>query len=348
MEAREKLRMAIHEYKQGTLVAGSNQTLKQFLEQWLQAKRMELKDGTYRYYKGYVETHILPALGHLKLQKVNDAHLQSFYAALLEKKTYRDKNLSPNTVRLIHSILHEAFDAAVRAKKVAANPCSLVTPPRSTKKELRYLTAEQALHLLEVAGTRQHRLECLLILALTTGMRQGELLALHWSDIDFARGTVHVARSLAYHHSPQGTRHQYQEAEPKTANSRRTIPLPDVALRALQAHRLKQVEERLHAPTWKIHNLVFTNQYGGYLNQSILRHEVKQLLHEAELPALRFHDLRHSAATILISMGVNSRVVQERLGHSTISITLRVYGHVTESMQRDAMQKLDEAFSRPS
>ncbi len=347
-EAREKLQVAIHTYKQGTLVAGSHQTLKQFLEQWLQAKRMELKDGTYRYYKSYIETHIVPALGHLKLQKVNDAHLQSFYTALLEKKTHKDKNLSPNTVRLIHSILSEAFDAAVRAKKIAANPCALVTPPRSSKEELRYLTAEQALHLLEVGRARQHRFEYLLTLALTTGMRQGELLALHWQDIDFTRGTLHVARSLAYHHSPQGTRHQYREAEPKTANSRRTIPLPDVALRALQAHRLRQAEERLRAPAWKYPDLVFTNQYGGYLNQSILRHEVKQLLHEAGLPALRFHDLRHSAATILISLGVNSKVVQERLGHSTISITLGVYGHVTESMQRDAMQKLDDAFSRPS
>ena len=174
------------------------------------------------------------------------------------------------------------------------------------------------------------------------------MFLVHWSDIDFARGTLHVARLLAYHHSTQGTRHQYREAEPKTANSRRTIPLPDVALRALQAHRLKQVEQRLRARAWKNHDLVFTNQYGGYLNQSILRQEVKQLLHEAGLPALRFHDLRHSAATILISMGVNSKVVQERLGHSTISITLGVYGHVTESMQRDAMQKLDEAFYRPS
>ena len=347
-EAREKLRVAINAYKQGTLVAGSNQTLKQFLEQWLQAKRMELKDGTYRYYKTYVQTHIIPALGHLKLQRVNDAHLQSFYAALLEKKTCRGKNLSPNTVRLIHCILSEAFDAAVRAKKVSTNPCALVTPPRSSKKELRYLTAEHALHLLEVARAKQHRLECLLTVALTTGMRQGELLALHWSDIDFARGTVHVARSLAYHHSTEGTQHQYREAEPKTANSRRTIPLPDVAIRALQAHRLKQMEERLRAQSWKIHDLVFTNQYGGYLNQSILRREVKQLLQEAGLPILRFHDLRHSAATILISMGVNSKVVQERLGHSTISITLGVYGHVTESMQRDAMQKLDDAFSRPS
>jgi integrase len=255
---------------------------------------------------------------------------------------------TPNTVRLIHSILSEAFDAAVRAKKVAANPCALVTPPRSTKKELRYLTAEQALHLLEVARAKQHRLECLLTVALTTGMRQGELLALHWSDIDFARGTVHVARSLAYHHSSEGTRHQYREAEPKTASSRRTIPLPDVALRALQAHRLKQIEERLRARAWKVDDLVFTNQYGGYLNQSSLRREAKQLLQEAGLPTLRFHDLRHSAATILISMGVNSRVVQERLGHSTISITLGVYAHVTESMQRDAMQKLDDAFSRPS
>jgi integrase len=347
-EAREKLRAAIYKYEQGTLVAGSNQTLKQFLEQWLQAKRMELKDGTYRYYKSYVETHILPALGHLKLQKVSDVHLQSFYTALLEKKTPRNKNLSPNTVRLIHSILSEVFDAAMRAKKIVANPCALVTPPRPTKKELSYLTSEQAQHLLGVARTRQHRLECLLTLALTTGMRQGELLALHWPDIDFTRGTVHVARSLAYHHNSNGTRHEYREAEPKTASARRTIPLPDVALRALQAHRLRQKEERLRAPTWKNPDLVFTNQYGGHLNQSILRTQVKQLLYEAGLPALRFHDLRHSAATILISMGVNSKVVQERLGHSTISITLGVYGHVTESMQREAMQKLDDAFSRPS
>jgi len=114
------------------------------------------------------------------------------------------------------------------------------------------------------------------------------MFLVHWSDIDFARGTVHVARSLAYHHSTQGTRHQYREAEPKTANSRRTIPLPDVALRALQAHRLKQVEQRLRARARKNHDLVFTNQYGGYLNQSILRQEVKQLLHEVGLPALAF------------------------------------------------------------
>jgi len=313
-EAREKLRVAFNAYKQGTLVAGSNQTLKQFLEQWLQAKRMELKDGTYRYYKAYVQTHIVPALGHLKLQKVNDAHLQSFYAALLEKKTRTGKNLSPNTIRLIHSILSEVFDAAMRAKKVATNPCALVTPPRSSKKELRYLTAEQALHLLEVARARQHRLECLLTVALTTGMRQGELLALHWSDIDFGKGTVHVARSLAYHHSTEGTKHQYREAEPKTVNSRRTIPLPDVALRALQAHRLKQKEEQLRTRAWKNHDLVFTNQYGGYLNQSILRREVKQLLHEAGLPALRFHDLRHSAATILISMGSTPRSCKSAWG----------------------------------
>ncbi len=163
-EAREMLRVAINAYKQGTLVAGSNQTLKQFLEQWLQAKRMELKDGTYRYYKTYVQTHIMPALGHLKLQRVNDAHLQSFYAALLEKKTPRGKNLSPNTVRLIHCILSEAFDAAVRAKKLAANPCALVTPPRSSKKELRYLTGEQALHLLEVARGNSWRCTGLILI----------------------------------------------------------------------------------------------------------------------------------------------------------------------------------------
>ena len=232
-------------------------------------------------------------------------------------------------------------NAATKAKKIAANPATLVTPPRIVRKELQFLTLEQAKQLL--ASVRNHRFEGLLTLALATGMRQGELLALHWSDVDFEKKTVHVRRSLSYR-NPEGRGYEYKEVETKTATSNRTIPLPDFALAALQRQRVQQLETRLQAPGWQERGLVFANGKGGYIDAKQLREQLKKLLEEAHLPLIRFHDLRHSAATILLAMGVNAKVIQERLGHSHISITLGVYGHVTESMQREAMSKLDDQF----
>jgi integrase len=187
----------------------------------------------------------------------------------------------------------------------------------------------------------------LLTLAIVTGMRQGELLALRWNDIDVPKATVRVIRSLSYR-NPDGTGYEHKEEEPKTKSSKRTIPLPDFALEALQKHRVQQLEMRLKAPEWEDKGLVFPNDKGGYLWVDPLRKQLKKLLREAGLPAIRFHDLRHSAATILLAMGVNAKVIQERLGHSHISITLGVYGHVTESMQREAITKLDDQFKRSS
>ncbi len=326
----------MHDLEQRSLVTAAQQSLKTYMEHWLQAKRLELKDGTYTYYRIYIETYIVPALGYMKLQRLTDAHIQSFYADLLE-------DLSANTVRLIHGILRSALDAAVKSKKIVANPCRLATPPRAVKNELTYLTLEQAQRLLEAA--RDHRLACLLTVAIASGMRQGELLALRWSDIDFAKAKVHVARSLSYH-NPDGTGHTYKEEEPKTRSSRRTIPLPDFAMEALQKHRIQQVEMRLKAAEWKDKGLVFPNSKGGYLWVRTLIIQFRKLLEKAGLPAIRFHDLRHSVATILLAMGVSPKVIQERLGHSNISITLGVYGHVTESMQQEATTKLNEQFKR--
>ena len=296
-EAYAKLQQALFEQKQGTLVTAPQQSLKAHMEHWLQVKRLELKDGTYTYYRVYTEAYILPALGHIRLQKLTDAQIQSFYADILE-------DVSANTVRLIHGILRGALDAAVRSKKIASNPCRLVTPPRAVKKELAYLTLEQAQQLLETA--RNHRLECLLTLAIVTGMRQGELLALRWTDIDVTKATVRVIRSLSYR-NPDGTGYEHKEEEPKTKSSKRTIPLPDFALEALQKHRVQQLEMRLKAPEWEDKGLVFPNDKGGYLWVDPLRRQLKKLLREAGLPAIRFHDLRHSAATILLAMGVNAK-----------------------------------------
>lgn len=183
-------------------------------------------------------------------------------------------------------------------------------------------------------------MEGLLTLDVTTGMRLGELLALRWQDIDFEHRSLHIRRSMGFI-SGQG----YVEFEPKTARSRRKILLPPFVCEVLRQHRTRQLEERLKMGTvWRERDLVFCNRYGDFLDPSHLRQRFDRLLKDAGLPDVRFHDLRHSAATILLSMGIHPKVVQEILGHSQISMTLDTYSHVLPSMQQEAMDKLDDLF----
>lgn len=335
-EALAAKRKMLHELEQGQLVTAKQQTVKAYLEQWLQAKRMELKAGTYQYYRLKVIRYIIPALGHLKLQKLTDTHIQALYARLLE-------TLSPNTVRLTHGILYTALSDAVKQHKLMSNPAQFVTLPRKQKQELAYLTPEQMWQFLNAA--RGYSLECLFITALATGMRQGELLALRWADIDLERKTVHVVRSLSFH-DPDGAGYEYTEVEPKTQSSRRTIPLTDFALASISEHRKRQLAMRLKCAEWQNKDLVFTNSTGGFVHISTLTRQLRRILASAGLPLLRFHDLRHTAATNLLSLGVSPRVVQEWLGHSDISITLGIYAHVTQGMKQQAMDLLNEQFRR--
>jgi len=180
-------------------------------------------------------------------------------------------------------------------------------------------------------------------MAATTGMRLGELLALRWSDIDMAKKTVRVVRSLSYR-NPDGDGCRLKEEEPKTASSKRTIPLTEFMIAALSAHRKRQVETRLKMPSWRNAEIVFTNDEGGYAWPQTIRLQLADLLAEAELPAIRFHDLRYTAATMLNSLGVNIKVVAEWLGHSSVATTLQVYGHVSEGMRGEARDKLNELF----
>jgi integrase len=222
-------------------------------------------------------------------------------------------------------MLHKALDHAVRWGLVPRNVCDAVSLPKQKRHEIQPLTEKQARQLLVAA--RGHSLEGLLTLAVTTGMRSGELLALRWQDINFDTASLHIRRSMGYI-SGKG----YLEFEPKTAKGRRKIVLPGFVCEVLKQHHTRQVEERLKAGArWQDHDLVFCNIYGGYLDP-------------AHLPDVRFHDLRHSAATILLSMGVHPKVVQEILGHSQISITMDTYSHVLPSMQQEAMRKLDDVF----
>jgi len=219
--------------------------------------------------------------------------------------------------------------------------CDLVKPPRKERFEIKPLTVEQVQTLL--SSLRGHKWEALFTLALATGMRRGELLGLKWQDINFSAETLQVLRVLTRVPTKMPEReHVYVEAEPKTKNSRRSVLIAPFALEALREHRVHQLEAKLKAGAyWQEHDYVFCTLHGTHLGPNHVVEEFKKVLKQAGLPDIRFHDLRHSAATLLLSLGVHPKVVQELLGHTQISMTMDVYSHVLPSMQQDAMSKLN-------
>jgi integrase len=255
-EAQEKLHAALNEQKQGMLTTGPKQTVKDYLNYWLEIHRAKLKMSTYALYKGHVETHILPALGHIQLQKLTVDQVQAFYTKLLKNK------LSAGTVRVIHAILFAALKDAVKWKRLAVNVCTAVTLPQLAQGERQPLTKEQALQLLVAA--KGNRLECLLTLALATGTRLGELLALRWDDMNLEERTLQVSHTARY-----VSGFGMIESEPKTESSRRSIILPQFVMDMLKQHRTSQLETRLKAgAAWQEHGLVFPK--GLSLTQPLL------------------------------------------------------------------------------
>ena len=338
-EVQEKLAAALQEQKQGMLIATPRQTVGQFLTDWLEnTHKQSVRPRTYERYEEAIRLHLIPVLGKYQLQKLSAQHVQAFYARKLKE------GLSPSTVIYYHSILHNALETAVKWGLVSRNVCDLVTAPRRIRFEIQPFTPEQVQSFF--AAIRGHKWEALFTLALATGMRQGELLGLKWQDINFSTGTLQVRRMLTRVSSETSVR-VFIEAEPKTQQSRRSITIASFAFEALKQHRLRQLETRLKADTlWEEHDYVSCTLVGTHLRPSHVVDEFKKLLKKANLPDIRFHDLRHSAATLLLSLGIHPKVVQEMLGHTQISMTMDIYSHVLPSMQQDAVSKLNDLLMR--
>jgi integrase len=293
-------------------------------------------DGSFTVKYKKLVNYIVEDFGHIWLQKLTPEHVRRFYT----KKG--NDGLSSKTIHSIHGVLHLALENAVRWNYVPRNVCDLVKPPRIVSREVIPLTLEQAHTLLE--SVRLHRLEVLLTMAVVTGMRRGELLALRWSTLDFECQTLLVLRTVDYI-----SKYGYVETEPKTAAGKRLVSLPSFLIDMLKQHRFQQAELQLKlGEEWENRDLVFPDLHGGYFNPNYLLKIFKKILQDAGIPHMHFHDLRHSAATILLSMGVNMKVVQELLGHSDISITLGRYSHLLPSMQKEVMEKWDHAFGNES
>jgi len=333
-EAQKKMRRGQRDIDAGLPIVGDKQTVDQFLSTWLETAKQQLKPGSFHRYETNTRLHILPVIGKHALSKLTPQHVQALYTQKMES------GLSSTTVRQIHLILHRALKDAQRMGLVQRNVTEMVRPPRTRKIEMKTLDARQVDLFFEAVANE--RLEALFVLAVTTGMRQGELLGLRWQDVDVDKGVLHINRTLYMRGG------SIILSEPKTLHSKRTIHLTKLAIYALRKHRIKYLQEALaFGPTWNAeYNLVFPTSTG---NPILASHLVEQPFHrvlkKAGLPMIRFHDLRHTAATLMLEHGINPKVVSEILGHSDIAITLGVYGHITPRMQQMAMEAIDKLFS---
>lgn len=285
---------------------------------------------SFRRYTDACALHIVPEIGTVAVNRLTPIQVQTAYSRLASK------GLSGTTIQLIHGVLHKALDDAVRWDVVVRNVTDMVDAPRRSTVEVRALNPSEARLLLEAA--KGDPLEAFYITALTTGLRLGELQALRWSDVDMSRRRLQV---VATYQGMADGRPQF--AEPKTARSRRGIHLSEMAVAALRDHRAGELAKRLKAgPAWHDYGLVFTNAIGRPLDGDYMRKKsFAALLDRAGLPPMRFHDLRHAAATILMSDGVPVKAISEMLGHSDITTTLRIYAHVLPTAHDQAAASMD-------
>jgi integrase len=328
-EVADKLRLAIQAQRDGVLAAPSRLTVDQFLASWLEdVARVRLRPRTYCSYVQVVRLHVSPHLGRLPLRTLSPHALQKWINAL------HGGGLGARTCQYARAILRSALSQALRWGHVTRNAASLIEIPRVPRHEITPLRPDQARAVLAVA--REHRLGALFTVALALGLRQGEALGLRWGAVSFTARQIEVRSAL------QRVGGQWRFVEPKSARSRRTVALPRVVVVALRAQRLRQRRERLLAgAAWREHDLVFSTRVGTPIEASNLTKTFRTVLARAEVPRVRFHDLRHTAATFLLAQGVDSRTIMETLGHSQISLTLNTYAHVLPSLQKDAAEKMD-------
>jgi integrase len=316
-----KLARGLTQHQQGYEFANERLTVEQFLGRWLEAKQGTVRPGTWTRYEELVRLHVNPKIGKRRLARLKPEQLQQFYTELQSSR-------SSATLLKVHRMLHSAFKLAVRWDAMAQNITELViAPPTRQRHEFDTFTAAQARSFLKAA--QGDRLEALYVLAITTGMRQGELLGLRWQDVDLERRQLQLVRQL------------------KTRQSRRAVLLPELAASALVEHRQRQaVEREQQGVVWEEHGLVFANTVGRPLSPHNLRQRsFFPLLARAGLPRIRFHDLRHSCATLLLGEGVHPKIVSDLLGHSQIGITLDLYSHVTATMQAVAAEAMGRLLS---
>lgn len=332
-EVKEKLQAAMAARYEGRLSADRSQKVAEYLAGWLETKRPGIKPRTAENYDLNVE-RLVEHLGSIRLDALAPAHIQQCYTDL-------SRRLSPYSVRQAHRVLHSALDQAVLWNLVPRNAVDAVIAPRPPRDEMTILTLEQLMTLFE--GTRDDRFHSLWVLLGTTGLRIAEALGLKWSDIDWDRKRL-VVRRTAQRQQQNGL----VFVDTKTTGSRRTVELPDEAIQVLRDQQTRQLwTKRKSGETWLDNDLVFSTKYGKPLDRGRIFVNFKSALKKAGLPDMRVHDLRHTAASIMLhELQLPVKLVSEMLGHTNITTTLATYGHLMPTMHRDAADRIDALFAR--
>ena len=322
-EVREHHQTALNQLRQGLLAKDDTITVSEFLNRYMESVgKHTLRPRTVEAYSSLIRVHIDPGIGHIKLVQLRPDHLQAFYSQKL------DAGLSKRTVHFIHSVLHKVLDQAMKWGMVPRNVADFVQAPKAEKKSFAFYTKDQLNLFLDTV--KGHRFYPIYVLAVYCGFREGEVLGIHHEDIDLQNGVINVR------HAVLSLKGGLVITEPKTESSKRAVTLPPTALFVLKRH-LEQLKTN--------QGLVFTTSSGKPISPRNLVRHFKSALKEANLPDIRFHDLRHSHASLLLAAGVNPKIVQERLGHSQISLTLDTYSHVIPSLQDEAAEKVEEILN---
>lgn len=334
-EVQDWLRNLSNQKETGLTIRGMRLTLGEFLDDWLIISKPRLSNHTWRTYSQLVRDYIGPKLGEIKLQELSPSLIQRFYNQIVAN------GVGLRTSQKTHTLIHASLNTAMKQGLIGRNPDSATTPPKPHQKEMRFLNETQAKHLLKVAKDTGDRNFALYYLALVTGMRQGELLALRWSEVDLEKGQLHVKYNLQ--RMPGGGLNLQQ---PKTKTSIRTIKLGAETVKALSNQKSSISREKESAGNlWHETDFVFPSAVGTAMDATNLLKVFRRLLRNAKLPVIRFHDLRHTAASLMLNNGVDVLVASSRLGHAKPSITLDVYGHLIASRQATAAEVMDNLIA---
>lgn len=318
--------------RNGMYVDPSKQTLGAFLEEvWLPTVEPRVEAATHDNYRGVIQRYVVPRLGSVAVQAVTSAHLNGLYAHLAKCGGREERPLSPRTVRLVHVVVRKALKDAVRWNLLARNPADAADPPKQKRSQVAHSlwTVEDAQ--VFVASVEEDRMRCAWLLAISTGMRRGEVAGLRWRDVDLD------AKSVAIRQTRTSVGYEVVVKSPKSG-SQRVVALDDLAVSHLVDHRKRQNEERLaFGPGYDTsHDLVFRHEDGTPIHPELFTEWFQKRVAAAGLPHMRFHDLRHLHATLGLAAGVHPLVMSKRLGHANVSITLDTYSHVIPQMDRDA------------
>ncbi|HZG18047.1 MAG TPA: site-specific integrase [Candidatus Bathyarchaeia archaeon] len=335
-EAEQACAEMISQLTKGDFIEPSKKTIREAMISWLEMTlKPSIRVSTFDNYSKAILKRIIPAIGQYKIKDLQVEDIQRFYLGLM------GEGLSPEYIRYIHSILKSFFKHQVRVQNIARNIVDLAVPPRIKRKEQKTWTIEEAVRFLETAKKANKTYYIAYLLALYTGLRRGEILALRWKDCDLIQGKVSVCQTLYYGNQ------KFLFLEPKTSRSNRLISIPDTVISELiEHHEITKKRQSELGSSYENYDLVVANEIGQPINPRTLTGHFRQSIKKANVPLIRFHDQRHTHATILLKLGEHIKIVSERLGHTNSAMTMNVYSHVTPDMQYQAAVKFDTAFKK--